>query len=322
MNRFYRAPARLPTLATGAGARKRSQHVQVRAQDPHAALDFPDHWNAPDVRGALHAMQGWVCAYCNRELDYDRRGQVDHFRPKSATRRDFHRGYWWLAYEFSNYFLSCIFCNSAYTKGSRFLLELGAVHFGYEQHAQLADEARLLVDPADDPVEDWIRVDCRDALCRVVVLASNDRLQLMAKTTIKLFRLNRVRLIRERKEALGNAEKAYDRRDFDALRRAASRFQPHGATVRALLTLLDDPDARPPSRDEELAWLLEDIDEMLGLDARLQREGSPGDDSTRELLWMLAVLWKHPPALDSELIECWLDHCGWKPHVEPLYRQL
>ena len=49
--------------------------------------------------GALYAMQGRVCAYCEQKLPESDRGDVEHFRPKSLYR--------WLAYAFENYLLSC-----------------------------------------------------------------------------------------------------------------------------------------------------------------------------------------------------------------------
>jgi uncharacterized protein (TIGR02646 family) len=285
-------------------------------------LDFPDHWNEMDVRGALLAMHGWTCAYCHRELDQDRRGDVDHFRPKSAGPRDSHQGYWWLAYAFENYLLSCSTCNSVH-KGSRFPLKPGASAVDYGSRARLSQEERLLVEPALDAAERWLRVDCADDLCPVVVSAEDPDSRLKAETTAAFFKLNDRPLVTQRKKTLARALGTYEKKDFETLRRSASTFQPHGATVRALLVLLE-PEVQPPSPDEELAWLLEDVDGQLRLDERLRGAGVPpaSERFTQELLWMLAVLWKHPPALDVETIEAWLSHTGWKPRVEPLYAQL
>lgn len=52
------------------------------------------------------------CWYCESlELRSDQ--PVDHFRPKGAVRgAKSSVGYWWLAFDWRNYRLSCVFCNS------------------------------------------------------------------------------------------------------------------------------------------------------------------------------------------------------------------
>src|SRR6266496_5376859 len=52
------------------------------------------------------------CWYCESlELRSDQ--PVDHFRPKGAVRgTKAASGYWWLAFDWKNYRLSCTFCNS------------------------------------------------------------------------------------------------------------------------------------------------------------------------------------------------------------------
>lgn len=101
-----------PTLReTGSGGRAALRHREQRTANPKGELYFTDHWNRPDVRGALFAMQGWVCAYCQCEIALRDGGDVDHFRPTSGSRHVHHDGYWWLAYRFDNHLLSCRRCN-------------------------------------------------------------------------------------------------------------------------------------------------------------------------------------------------------------------
>src|SRR4051812_10882784 len=100
MRKLRRPTVSLPTLTgKGKGALQAAENVRVRTADPTAVLSFPAHWTESDVRGALHAMHGRVCAYCQSDLPHNDPGDVEHFRPKSE--------YWWLAYEFANYLLSC-----------------------------------------------------------------------------------------------------------------------------------------------------------------------------------------------------------------------
>lgn len=87
------------------------------------------------------------CWYCEtKELRSDR--VVDHFRPKKrvAERKD-HPGYWWLAFDWSNYRYSCTFCNS-YRKS-----EEDEPAGGKADHFPIIDEDRRATKPAD-PIED------------------------------------------------------------------------------------------------------------------------------------------------------------------------
>ncbi|HSN99582.1 MAG TPA: hypothetical protein VLS89_14910 [Candidatus Nanopelagicales bacterium] len=323
----------LPTLhAGGLGAKKAEELRNIKERDPDARVEFPGHWNQADVRGALYAMHGGVCAYCNAGLGPDR-GDVDHFRPKKPSRNGEHQGYWWLAYELGNYFLSCRVCNE-HRKLERFPLEEGALRTEYATRAAVGDELRLLVDPALDPVEDWMKVDCMSEKqpCSVSLRPSCTAAPVAPErvaNTVDFFRLNKdIRLVRERilarnevaellGEHLGNPTNA--RRE--KLRRLASRYRPQGMTVRAFLEDFA-PEIALPSPEEELRWLLEEIDELLLLDARCADTDDACTRDAEELRWALAVLWKDPPAGTPALIEQWLDETGWREVVEPKYRQL
>jgi len=150
-----RPEVKLPTLTVGAGANEALRHLKDREADPSVHLDFPAYWNKPDVRGALYAMHGHVCAFCLSELPRGDRGDVEHFRPKSL--------YFWLAYVFGNYLLSCSKCNRIF-KGDVFPLRPGARRVGYSDRADLATEERLFLDPAEDLVEDLLIVEAGDVL--------------------------------------------------------------------------------------------------------------------------------------------------------------
>jgi len=64
-------------------------------------------------KGALRTLSHGKCWYCEA-IDARSDNAVDHYRPKGnvrgATPR--HEGYWWLAFEWSNYRFSCTYCNS------------------------------------------------------------------------------------------------------------------------------------------------------------------------------------------------------------------
>lgn len=66
--------------------------------------------NLADILGdASHGK----CWYCESKEDRSH-NPVDHFRPKSAVDEcKEHEGYWWLAFDWSNYRYCCTYCNSA-----------------------------------------------------------------------------------------------------------------------------------------------------------------------------------------------------------------
>ena len=56
----------------------------------------------------LFAETGGKCAYCETPTSPVASGDVDHYRPKSS--------YWWLAYCYDNYLISCQLCNQRFKK--------------------------------------------------------------------------------------------------------------------------------------------------------------------------------------------------------------
>lgn len=66
-------------------------------------------WN--NAKAALSFVSAEKCWYC--ECKQDRSDlHIDHFRPKSGvTGESGHSGYWWLAFDWTNFRLACTFCN-------------------------------------------------------------------------------------------------------------------------------------------------------------------------------------------------------------------
>ncbi|HVG57022.1 MAG TPA: hypothetical protein VNA24_00600 [Hyalangium sp.] len=329
MRRLHRPNVQLPTLtAPGKGFAQAAKHVAARQADPAAELRFAGHWNEPDVRGALLAMQGWVCAYCQRRPS-NRRGEVDHFRPKAGNGTE-HSGYWWLAYAFENHLLACHDCN--HRKGSRFPLEEGAICADYAMRMLLPDEARLFISPCDDAVEEWMRVDWMPGseegwLKARLALAEGSRAQLRTSRTLHDFRLNTdLEIRRPRLLALREAARAHRAGDREAVRRLACRYLPHGAAVHNFIE-----DVEPswlPTPKEELFILLEELlQELRELSSDPRGTEAPENESTiQEIFWAFAVLWKAPPpgTMTPEEIAQWLDaqSPGFKRTVEERYVRL
>ncbi|WP_435243732.1 HNH endonuclease [Streptomyces cucumeris] len=92
-------------------AAKELEKLQKDAEDADKELTFREMWREDAIRDQLIALMD-KCWYC--ETKFVRSPyHVDHYRPKSvvvgAVER---RGYWWLAYDPTNYRLSCHHCNS------------------------------------------------------------------------------------------------------------------------------------------------------------------------------------------------------------------
>lgn len=116
------------------GQKNKSQAELHKLGQPGIA-DWPkwrdDYWQ--DLKPNFMKAQYQKCGYC--EIQVSAHGDVEHYRPKSevqhltaegtelANSRKLRgrkrpaiteKGYWWLAYEWSNYLLSCAICNQKY----------------------------------------------------------------------------------------------------------------------------------------------------------------------------------------------------------------
>jgi len=325
MRKLYRPPVTPPTLSgEGKGARLARDHVKTKQADGAAELSFPDHWNEPDVRGPLYAMHGRVCAYCQCHLPPNDPGDVEHFRPKSR--------YWWLAYDFVNYLLSCAACNR-HRKKEKFPLAQGAQPCLWEDRHNLHAERLLLLDPVLDDMEAWVQVDHDAPLCPVeprAGLAPGSEPWERVNATIHLFKLNENgRLIQQRKDTINRALRAIpqaragDPLKAEEIREMASRYRPHGAAVRQMLAELA-PELLPPLKDDLIGLILDFGKELEVADQVLAK--NPQSVLARtlraEVLWALAVLWKHPPAGDGNFVAACLDKIGRRAEVASLYRTL
>lgn len=324
MRKLHRPDISLPTLV-------RINNEYDVSLAPDAGGPSEGQWNNPDVRGALYAMHGLVCAYCQKKVSDDR-GDVEHFRPKSVYR--------WLVYAFSNYLLSCRPCNS-HRKGNRFPLAAGAEPVTYATRSQLDQEKRLLLDPAQDPVEVWVQMDWGHSLYRIEPTEAarrNPEGYERVRQTIDFFRLNtNTILLRNRIGVMDKAIKTVteirggNAADSNKLRKKASRYKPFGIYVRHLLR--DTMEELLPTRQEEIKWHVDSLLGDLTMSMRLLKSlaARPRSDTVRkdaekkkeETCWSLAVLWKNPPpGISVDEIKQWIDEAGYLGEVQPYYDQL
>ncbi len=125
-------------------------------------LDFPNHWGNYKHHFILPQYNG-KCAYCETPTVSGSPGDVEHFRPKSycqplspAKNRDDYggqppgrsnagpktEGYWWLAYKWSNYLLSCNRCNSTWKRN-----QFPVMGVRSRRGERLSAEKALLINP-------------------------------------------------------------------------------------------------------------------------------------------------------------------------------
>lgn len=111
-----------------------------KALEKHAHL-----WG--EVKSILRKESHRKCWYCeSRENRSD--CAVDHFRPKGGVEGcPNHEGYWWLAFDFTNYRYSCTYCNS-----SRFDRVRGS-RGGKQNHFPLLNPDERVFDEGDTGLE-------------------------------------------------------------------------------------------------------------------------------------------------------------------------
>ncbi len=116
---------------------------------------------------------------------------VDHFRPKNKSTDDINRvilrdGYWWLAYDYSNYRLSCEKCNRNYNgsgKSDHFPLKSGTSPASYPDKK----DENVLLDPCNK--DDCELIDS-DESGAIIALSADPYLRLRVETSVTIYNLN------------------------------------------------------------------------------------------------------------------------------------
>ena len=160
--------------------------------------DFSSYWLKEDVRKPLWRIHRGKCCYCERKREIKRESDIEHYRPKSKVTEEIaHQGYWWLAYEWTNYLNSCKQCNETY-KGNFFPLLNGSPRaFGPDQDTAI--ERPVLINPIEDDPESCISYNWWDGGGIYVKAIGYDDAG-RGSETIRILRLNR--LMEDRAEQL------------------------------------------------------------------------------------------------------------------------
>ncbi|MBF2049614.1 MAG: hypothetical protein IGS54_19990 [Elainella sp. C42_A2020_010] len=146
------------------GKHKRRSHSVAYSRDPEAyqsgkkTFSFASSIYAHEsVKQALIAAQRQKCCFCERLIGTD--GDVEHFRPKQAYKQALGEplqrpGYYWLAYEWDNLYLSCPSCNQRH-KQNLFPLQNPAER-ATDHKQPIEREQPLFIDPGKEDPEAFI----------------------------------------------------------------------------------------------------------------------------------------------------------------------
>lgn len=160
------------------------------------------------VKRALEKLFHDKCAYCEWSPTAGSDWDVEHYRPKGkVAENDQHPGYYWLAYDWENLYLSCKHCNQARKDRARWgdASTAAGPSRGKMDQFPLADESRramspqdaiedeepLLLDPNVDLPEEYLTF---DATGQVHPIDDDPR----ATATIEICHLSRKRLTDDR----------------------------------------------------------------------------------------------------------------------------
>lgn len=190
-----------------------------------------------EVQLTLSKLFNDKCAYCESKLGPANRGEIDQFRPKAGsydikTQLSLDH-YWWLAYDWRNFYLVCQVCNA--NKGSKFPLNNQRVKVPRGDLAkhnapwfwqELSHEQPLLLDPCSERIVlgDHLVFDKRG------VVGARTR---EGRITIQTLKLNRDRLVHERKNAI---EETIHQLELVAAAYAESRVDKFRNQVKLLLS--------------------------------------------------------------------------------------
>jgi hypothetical protein len=165
-------------------------------------VDFPGElWT--ELKSLIFVLSHGKCAYCEAFVRDVSKGDVEHYRPKAPVPgEDDHRGYFWLAYDESNYLPACPECNTS-GKGRKFPV---AGQRAVAPADDLSLEKPLLLNPFEPGFDPTAHLSY--AVGRDPSAGSVRGLTLRGETSTKVYKLNRPDLIQRRKDAIENYERA------------------------------------------------------------------------------------------------------------------
>lgn len=191
------APVVLTTLGTTARVELHTEYSRTPTAYRRGTKRFEfakSIYAHDDVKAALRQAQHDKCAFCESRITHIVYGDVEHYRPKGEVRQKItdneqYPGYYWLAYDWSNLFLSCPLCNQRF-KRTCFPLRV-ARHRARSHKDDLNKESPLLIDPSTKPEKD---------LTFAGEMAVPNKKSRKGRVTIEVLGLNRAELLERRLE--------------------------------------------------------------------------------------------------------------------------
>ncbi len=149
------------------------------------------------VKEQLITDQNEKCCFCEAKFTATSYGDVEHFRPKKAYKKDrklIYPGYYWLSYDWNNLLFSCEKCNRSFKKNEFPLLDDETRVNNHNEAHNLSDEKHTLINPIAENPEHFIKFNQHIP----VAIDNNER----GTTSIKTFGLDRAELNNDRLEYL------------------------------------------------------------------------------------------------------------------------
>jgi uncharacterized protein (TIGR02646 family) len=140
---------KLPTNWQTKVERKLNKIKGMTPNDRRNAIASPSSSNIwSELKDALAELSHGKCWYCETRISRSDK-EVDHYRPKNAVWEcSDHPGYWWLAFDWKNFRLSCSFCNQ-YRNSEATPANRQAIKTGKGTQFPLLDEARRVFEECE-----------------------------------------------------------------------------------------------------------------------------------------------------------------------------
>lgn len=252
---------RIVTDATTAMKRQLPKRSISKYQAGERSFTFKsDYYGHDDVKERLRQLQHDKCAFCESSFAHVSYGDVEHFRPKAAWIQEEgdeleRPGYYWLAYEWENLFLSCQLCNQRFKRNLFPLVDPSKR--ARTHHDDLKQEEPLLIDPARDDPDEHLYFD------RERIRARTNK----GATTIRVLGLDRPELNKMRRERYAEL-----RRDL--------------TNISEVLTDID----HILNHGQDLTWLESKYEQLDELRRRLEEVERPEQEYAAMKHWARAQL--------------------------------
>jgi len=195
MVRISKAKKDIPAILRTTGAAEIETLKSMSAAELEKYTFKSALYGGKTVKDKLKKLQHDKCCFCEAKVSHVSHGDVEHYRPKAGWMQQekdklAKPGYYWMAYDFSNLFLSCQICNQKFKKN---YFPLADITKRATDHTKLiSKEKPLIIDPGKDDPSKFLTFHKE-----VIVPVNND---LKGVETIKRTGLNRKEITRDRFE--------------------------------------------------------------------------------------------------------------------------